>query len=101
MSDIKLKQDDLIYLVSKKLDIPEQTVEFIIKDFFQQVRVQFKEGNKDILLDRLLKFKFKKERLEEYKIKEESVTKLKDKKAKDSLINKTSNPDNLSELINN
>lgn len=93
-TNLKLKQDDFIYLISKKLNIPESTIDFIIRDFFQQVRVQFKEGDKDILLDRLLKFKFKTERAELYN--NESLDKLtKDEKNKEKLRNKTSNPDNL------
>lgn len=99
MSNIKLKQDDFVFLISKKLNISEDTIDFIIKDFFQQVRIQFKEGDKDILLDRLLKFKYKTERAEKYlAYDKDTVDSIKNEKTKNVLRNKTSNLDNLSDL---
>lgn len=59
---MNFKQEDIYYLVSKELGIPQEQVEFVVKDFFSNLRWFMRETKKPILINSFIKFSFKQDR---------------------------------------
>jgi hypothetical protein len=80
---MKIKQEDIYYLVAQKLEIPEEQVEFIIKDLYYNLRFFLREQKKPILLNTFIKLTFNEKRFDSV------IKKREERNAKDKTISQT------------
>jgi hypothetical protein len=66
---MKLKQEDLYLLTAMELGLPQEQVEYIVKNSFNLLRhTMTKCRGKNILLNEFVRFSFKKEKWEKFLI---------------------------------